>query len=351
VKKKNSKIKVGISIGDLNGIGMEILLKTLEDQRLCDLCTPVVYGSRKLCNYYIKALNINKWSLSYFNSVDEIRGKKPTVSNVWDEEVPVIPSAESPKSGEYALKSLEAAVSDLQSGKIDALVTAPINKKAIQEAGFTFPGHTEYLQSKDNADDVLMLMLSTHSKIGVVSGHIPLRQVAEVLTTELILKKISLLNKALKDDFTIQKPKIAVLGLNPHAGENGQIGKEEIEIISPAIKQAKSIEILAFGPYAADGFFASGKYREVDGILAMYHDQGLIPAKLFSAGYGVNYTAGLSFVRTSPDHGTAFEIAGQGIANESSFRSAIYHAIDIVKSRKLKEETEANPLAVNKSRS
>ncbi|MEQ8908389.1 MAG: 4-hydroxythreonine-4-phosphate dehydrogenase PdxA [Vicingaceae bacterium] len=350
VKKKNSKVKIGISVGDLNGVGMEIILKTIEDSRICELCTPIIYGSKKLTNYYSKALNLSNLSLNYFSSVDEVKGKKPNILNVWEEEVNIQAGEESQESGRYAYLSLQAASQDLKEGKIDALVTAPINKKAIQSADFDFPGHTEYLQELDEAEDSLMLMLSSESRIGVVTGHIPLKEIANTLTTDLILKKINLLNKSLKEDFAIRKPKIAILGLNPHAGENGMLGAEEKEIIEPAIKQAKSIDTLAFGPFPADGFFAASKHRNYDGILAMYHDQGLIPAKLFSVGMGVNFTAGLSFVRTSPDHGTAFEVAGQGVANESSFRSALYHAIDIVKCRQLKEKLEENPLVVNKNR-
>jgi 4-hydroxythreonine-4-phosphate dehydrogenase len=349
-KKKSGRIKIGISVGDLNGIGLEVILKTLNDSRICELCNPIVYGSKRVCNYYIKALNLNNLSLNYFDSIEAVKGKKPNAINVWEEEVNIELGQETELSGKYSFLSLEAASKDLKEGKIDALVTAPINKKAIQAAGFQFPGHTEYLQDLDEAEDSLMLMLSEISRIGVVSGHIPLKDVPKVVTTDLILRKLNLFNKSLKEDFAIRKPKIALLGLNPHAGENGTMGKEEEEIIIPAIKQAKSIDILAFGPYPADGLFASGQYRNFDGILAMYHDQGLIPAKLFATGQGVNFTAGLSFVRTSPDHGTAFDIAGQDLAKESSFRSALYHAINIVKLRRMKEELEENPLVVNKSR-
>ncbi|MAC94273.1 MAG: 4-hydroxythreonine-4-phosphate dehydrogenase PdxA [Flavobacteriales bacterium] len=346
--KKSSKVKIGFSVGDLNGIGMEIILKTLEDNRICELCTPIIYGSRRLTNYYAKAFNLKNLNINYIDSLDKVKSSKVNVLNVWEEEVNINAGEADPTSGSYAYKSLKALADDVKAGNIDAMVTAPINKKVIQSADFDFPGHTEFLQKIDEAEDVLMLMLSEEARIGVVTGHIPLKEVANQLNTDLILKKITLLNKSLKEDFGIRKPKIAVMGLNPHAGDNGLLGKEEIEIIEPAIKQAKSIEILALGPYPADGFFGSSKHKDFDGVIAMYHDQGLIPAKQFSFGEGVNFTAGLSIVRTSPDHGTAFEIAGEGTADEGSLRNAMYKAIDIVKQRKLNEELKADALEENK---
>lgn len=346
--KKSSKVKIGFSVGDLNGIGMEIILKTLEDNRICELCTPIIYGSRRLTNYYAKAFNLKNLNINYIDSLDNVKSSKVNVLNVWEEEVNINAGEADPTSGSYAYKSLKTLADDVKAGNVDAMVTAPINKKVIQSADFDFPGHTEFLQKIDGAEDVLMLMLSEEARIGVVTGHIPLKDVANQLNTDLILKKITLLNKSLKEDFGIRKPKIAVMGLNPHAGDNGLLGKEEIEIIEPAIKQAKSIEILAFGPYPADGFFGSSKHKDFDGVIAMYHDQGLIPAKQFSFGEGVNFTAGLSIVRTSPDHGTAFEIAGEGTADEGSLRNAMYKAIDIVKQRKLNEELKADALEENK---
>ena len=346
--KKSSKVKIGFSVGDLNGIGMEIILKTLEDNRICELCTPIIYGSRRLTNYYAKAFNLKNLNINYIDSLDKVKSSKVNVLNVWEEEVNINAGEADPTSGSYAYKSLKALADDVKAGNIDAMVTAPINKKVIQSTDFDFPGHTEFLQKIDEAEDVLMLMLSEEARIGVVTGHIPLKEVANQLNTDLILKKITLLNKSLKEDFGIRKPKIAVMGLNPHAGDNGLLGKEEIEIIEPAIKQAKSIEILALGPYPADGFFGSSKHKDFDGVIAMYHDQGLIPAKQFSFGEGVNFTAGLSIVRTSPDHGTAFEIAGEGTADEGSLRNAMYKAIDIVKQRKLNEELKADALEENK---
>jgi len=349
-KKTKQKIKIGISIGDLNGIGAEIIIKSLTDQRICEICTPIIFASKRWCEYFTKSLNLNDFNFNFTEDLEKLKTNQVNVLAVWKKEAEVKEGEESEISGSFAYKSLEAASTALKEDKIDALVTAPINKKAIQSADFDFPGHTEYLQKIDGADDSLMLMLSEHTKIGVVSGHVPLKEVATQLDSEIILRKISLLNKSLKEDFNIRKPSIAVLGLNPHAGDNGLLGSEEKEIILPAIQQAKSIEVLAFGPYAADGFFSGSNFKNFDGILAMYHDQGLIPAKMFSVGEGVNYTAGLSFVRTSPDHGTAFEIAGKGIANETSFRNAIYSAIDIVKNRQELAELQEDMLVPNKTR-
>ncbi len=349
-RKTNSKIKVGISVGDIHGIGMEVILKTLVDSRICDLCSPVIYGSKKLCNFYEKALQINNLNINSISSLDKIKSSHSSVLNIWEEEVKVQIGEPSTVSGQYAFRSLKAAVEDLKAGEIDALVTAPINKKTIQSEEFDFAGHTEFLQHEDGAEDSLMLMVSDNARIGVVTGHIALADVKSELTTDRILKKITLLNKSLKEDFSIRRPKIAVMSLNPHAGDNGLMGDEEEQIIMPAINQAKSINILAFGPFAADGFFGSSNYSNFDGILAMYHDQGLIPAKSFSFGEGINFTAGLSFIRTSPDHGTAFEIAGKGEASESSFRNALYRAVEIAKNRKENRKLEENVLEVNKGR-
>ncbi len=346
VDKKPPKIKIGLSVGDLNGIGMEVILKTLEDNRICELCTPIIYGSKKLTHYFLKTLNFKNFNFNTIDKVEKAKNGVINVLNLWEEVITIEAGNLNKEAGLYAYKSLKALTEDLKEGKIDAMVTAPINKKTIQSKEFNFPGHTEFLKVADQAEDVLMLMLSQESKIGVVTGHIPLKEVAGALNEELILKKLVLLHAALKNDFGIRKPKIAVLGLNPHAGDGGLLGDEEEKIINPAIKQAKSIDILAFGPYPADGFFGSSNYKNFDGVLAMYHDQGLIPAKQFSFGEGVNFTAGLSFVRTSPDHGTAFEIAGQGVASEGSFRSALYQALEIVKNRRLNESLKANALLI-----
>lgn len=348
--RKSNRVKIGVSLGDLNGIGPEVILKTLEDNRINDLCIPIIYGSKKLINYYIKSLGIQNFNYDVIGDATKAKSKHTSIINVWNEEVKINEGTEEKTAGKYAALSLQAATSDLKEGKIDALVTAPINKNSIQSEEFNFPGHTEYLQSLDKAEESLMLMISDYAKIGVVTGHIPLQEIAQKISAEAILKKTSILNKSLKEDFQIRKPKIAILGLNPHAGDNGLLGKEEQEIIEPAINQAKSIGILAFGPFAADGFFGSDNYKNFDGIIAMYHDQGLIPAKSLSFGRGINFTAGLSFIRTSPDHGTAFSIAGQGIANEGSFRNALYQAIQIAKNRALKVELESDVLQINKTR-
>lgn len=349
--RKSNKIKVGISIGDQNGIGPEVILKTLADNRINDICIPIIYGSKKSINYFIKKLSIQNFNFDIISDADKAKAKNTSIINVWNEDLVINEGVEESEIGTYAALSLKAATADLKESKIDAIVTAPINKNSIQSEEFTYPGHTEYLQAEDNAEDSLMLMISEHAKIGVVTGHIPIKDVANKISSEAILKKVTLLNKSLKEDFQVRKPKIAILGLNPHAGDNGLLGTEEQEIIEPAINQAKSIGILAFGPFPADGFFGSDNYKNFDGIIAMYHDQGLIPAKSLSFGGGINYTAGLSFVRTSPDHGTAYSIAGQGVANEGSFRNALYQAVKIAKNRKMQSELEENVLQVNKSRS
>lgn len=347
---KESKIRVGITVGDLNGIGLEVILKTIEDTRICELCTPIIFGAKKEISHHLKTLGIQNVNLNYTNTLSKLRLNQTNVYTSWEDNANIKFGEEDSEVGAFAFLSLKKAVEAIKEGEIDALLTAPINKKAIQSADFDFPGHTEYLQEMDEENSSLMLMISERLKIGVVTGHIPVNQVSDELSSDLILKKLTVLNKSLKEDFNIRKPKIAVLGLNPHAGDNGLLGKEENEIIIPAINQAKSIGIFAIGPYAADGFFGSSHYQEFDGVLAMYHDQGLIPAKSFAFGEGVNFTAGLSFVRTSPDHGTGYEIAGKGRANESSFRKALYEAVTIVKNRRLNQKLEEGALVVNKSR-
>ncbi len=342
--------KVGISLGDINGIGVEVILKSLADNRIFELCSVVIYGSNKTINYHRKALNISNITFHKAKSADQLNHKTGNIISVWSEEVNMNLGEATTEGGTYALKSLEAATTDLIEGNIDVLVTAPINKDNIQSDEFTFPGHTEYLMTKDGAEDSLMFMVSDVARIGVVSGHVPLKDVANSITTEAILKKISLMNRSLMEDFGIVKPKIAVLGLNPHAGDNGLLGKEEETIINPAITQAKNRGILAFGPFAADGFFGSGTFKNFDGILAMYHDQGLIPAKTLAFGGGINFTAGLKIIRTSPDHGTGYDIAGKNLADESSFRNAIYKAIEIHKNRARYEEMTADPLQISRGR-
>jgi len=327
-------VKVGISIGDINGIGMEVIMKTFADNRVTENITVIVYGSTRVTSYYKKALGLNQFNFVKANDADSAKINKANLINLWDEEIKITMGDSTSNGGAYALKSLEAATADLAAGKIDVLVTAPINKYNIQSENFNFPGHTEYLTKYANADESLMLMVDDNLRVGVATNHIPIKEVASTLTKELILSKVKLMDNALTKDFGITNPKIAVLGLNPHAGDNGLLGEEEEEIIIPALEKLNEEGILAFGPYAADGLFGSGNYNKFDGILAMYHDQGLVPFKALSGGNGVNFTAGLPIVRTSPDHGTAFDIVGKNKASEASFRKAIFTAVDIFKSRK-----------------
>lgn len=346
---ENKKIKVGITVGDINGIGLEVIIKAFKDNRMYQQITPVIYGSTKVANIHRKVLRMSDFRFNIIDKVEEAKSKKVNLINLGnDADLKVELGKPTKDSGEFALRSLEAATKDLAEGKIDVLVTAPINKEAIQNAGFEFPGHTEYLAHLSKTEDYLMLLMNDVLKIGVVTGHIPLKEVAEKLNSKEITNKIDILNKTLKSDFGVIKPKIAVLGLNPHAGDNGKIGTEEKEIILPAILKSKENNILAYGPYSADGFFGSGAYKDFDGVLAMYHDQGLAPFKALSFGSGVNFTAGLPIVRTSPDHGTAYEIAGQRKAEADSFRHAIYIAVDVFKKRTEYKKMTSNPLMPQK---
>lgn len=341
---KQDTIRIGITHGDINGIGYEVILKTLSDPRILEMCTPVVYGSPKVAAYHRKALDINDVSFNHIRSTKELLPKKANIINCVDENIRVELGKSTQEAGMSSFYALERATSDLQKGYIDALITAPINKDNIQSEEFHFPGHTEFLAEKFDTKDYAMLMVSETMKIGVVTTHIPLSKVAESLNKETILSKIRIIAKSLQQDFAITKPRIAVFGLNPHAGDNGLIGKEDKEIILPAVIQAKKEGIMALGPYPADGFFGSEDYRKFDAILAMYHDQGLIPFKLASFERGVNYTAGLPAIRTSPAHGTAYAIAGEGKASPESFRQALYLAIDIHKNREIYKEISKNPL-------
>lgn len=343
---KPSKIKVGISIGDINGIGMEVIIKTFRDKRMQELCTPIVFGSSKAASFHRKALGIDDFSFNVIESVEKANSKKANLINCWKEEAKIELGEKTEIGGKFALQSLEAATAALKKGSVDVLVTAPINKQNIQSEDFQFPGHTEYL-AKKGGGEALMLMLSESMRVGVVTGHIPLDKVAEAISQEKVLEKLRLFNRSLKKDFGIRKPKIAVLGLNPHAGDAGVLGKEEDHTIKPALKTAAEEGIITYGPYPADSFFGSDKLNVFDGILAMYHDQGLIPFKTLAFGKGVNFTAGLSFVRTSPDHGTAYEISGKNQANEQSFREAVFSACDIFKKRQEFEAINANPLSVS----
>lgn len=343
---KSSKIKVGISIGDINGIGMEVIIKTFRDKRMQELCTPIVFGSSKVASFHRKTLAIDDFSFNIIDSIDKANNKKANLINCWKEEASIELGENTATGGQFAFRSLEAATMALQKGNIDVLVTAPINKQNIQSENFKFPGHTEYLAQKGNGE-ALMLMLSESMRVGVVTGHIPLEKVSEAISQEKVLEKLRLFNNSLKQDFGIRKPKIAVLGLNPHAGDAGVLGDEEDKTIKPALQTAQKEGIVTYGPYPADSFFGSDKLSAFDGILAMYHDQGLIPFKTLAFGKGVNFTAGLSFVRTSPDHGTAYEIAGKNQASEQSFREAVFAACDIFKKRQEFKEITANPLAVS----
>ncbi len=347
--QKKNKIKVGITVGDLNGIGLEVIIKTFLDNRVLQDFTPIVYGSTKTASYHRKALGINDFSFFPINSVDDVNHKKANLLNCWNDEVNIRLGTPDKTIGSYAFKSLELATQDLANNNIDVLVTAPINKHTIQSEEFNFPGHTEYLAKMSNEDDALMLMVYEGLRVGVATNHIPLKDVPETLSKDLIVHKLQQLNASLVKDFGIRKPKIAVLGLNPHAGERGMLGEEEGNVIAPAIEKAKEADILAFGPYPADGFFGTSNFKNFDGILAMYHDQGLIPFKALSFDMGVNYTAGLPIVRTSPDHGTAYEIAGKNIASEASFRSAIYLACEIYNNRKMHKAINADPLTPQKA--
>jgi len=344
----SDKIKVGISIGDVNGIGLEVIIKTLADHKILDYCTPVVYGSTKIASFYRKALSINDFSFNVISHANQANPKRANMINCWEEDVKVEPGVINEIGGKYAFISLDRAVTDLLAGNVDCLVTAPINKHNIQSESFNFPGHTEYIQHRTNSKDSLMFLVSDDIKTGVVTGHIPVGEVAKSITKEAILSKLELMRNSLKTDFWIQKPRIAVLGLNPHAGDNGLIGKEEQEIIHPAIEEAKEKGIFAFGPYPADGFFANGSHLKFDAVLAMYHDQGLIPFKYIAFHNGVNFTAGLPVVRTSPDHGTGYDIAGKNLASESSFREALFTALNIVKRRRELADLTANPLKITK---
>ena len=342
----SENIKVGITLGDINGIGPEIIIKALKDNRILSDITPVIYGSSKVISFYKKTLQIPEFSYQNCRTGAEIQNKKINIVNCWDEEVDVQPGVSNVTGGKYALQSLEAATADLADGKIDVLVTAPFSKDAMKSAGFDFPGHTEYLAKYSNVDEALMILASPFLRVALVTTHIPISDVSKALTKDAVLSKIKVFENSLKRDFNLVRPKIAVFGLNPHAGENGKIGTEEKEQIIPAINEAKSEGILAYGPFAADGFFGSNAKNQFDGVLAMYHDQGLTAFKALSFEDGVNFSAGLPIVRTSPDHGTAFDIAGKNLASEASFRSAIYMAMDIYRNRKFVKQITENPLQI-----
>ena len=339
------KLKIGITLGDFNGVGPEVIIKTFADNRMLQVCTPIIYGSSKALSFHRKALNIQEFNYNTVRNIKEVIARKLNVINCWDEETKIEIGKPSTIGGEYAFKAIDAACKDLKMGFIDAIVTAPIDKKTIQSETFRFAGHTEYFAEQFDAKEYLMFLVSESLKVATVTGHVPLKNIAQQLSIEKIEAKIRTMHQSLKRDFGIRKPRIAVLGLNPHAGDAGVIGTEEKEIIEPAIKKCADSGMVVFGPYSADGFFATGNYKKFDAVLAMYHDQGLIPFKTLAFSNGVNFTAGLSIVRTSPDHGTAYDIAGKGIASEESFREAVYMACDIVNKRKEFDEVTAKPLA------
>ncbi len=335
---------IGFSCGDLNGIGIEIIIKALADNRILELCTPVIFGSNKTVNFYRKAFPDFNFQYQSLREFSKLNPKMVNILNCWEEEVPITPGQLNETGGLYAKKSLVAAAEALKQGQIHALVTAPIHKNNIQSEDFSYTGHTPYLKDLFGVKEVVMLMVAQNMRVALLSEHVPIKDAATHVTRDNILKKLMALVPALQKDFGIDKPKIAVLGLNPHAGDEGLIGTEEEECIKPAIKDAKQRGMMVFGPFPADGFFARGQYEKFDAALAMYHDQGLIPFKSLSVGEGVNYTAGLPAIRTSPDHGTAFDIAGQGKADHSSLLAATFEAIDILIRRGQFADMRSNPL-------
>ncbi len=343
-EKSRSDVRIGISIGDTNGIGIEVTMKALEDSRILHDCTPIIYGSQKLFASGKKRFRMNNFNFSGISAAMDARRKKINVVNVWEEDLELKYGETNETGGKYAFRSLEAATQDLAAGKIDVLVTAPISKEAMAKTGFQFPGHTEYLADMAGEDEALMLMVSSTMRIGLVTSHIALKDVSTTITVDKVRDKINAFNNSLKKDFGIQRPKIAVFGLNPHAGENGKMGDEEKESIIPAISRAQNDGILAYGPFPADGFFGSGSRDKFDGVLAMYHDQGLAAFKALAFDEGVNFTAGLPIIRTSPDHGTAFDIAGKNEASGGSMRQAIYLAIDVFRNHQFEKKITANPL-------
>lgn len=341
---EDNKIRVAITQGDINGVGYEVILKTFADPLMAEMCTAIVYGSPKIAAYHRKSLDLST-NFSIINSASEAECGRLNIINCTDDDVKVEFGKPDAESGKAALDSLEKAIEDYKEGLVDVIVTAPINKHTIQSEEFTFPGHTEYLQQRlGEGHKALMILMKDDLRVALVTGHVPVSQIASSLTKELIQEKMSIFHSALKNDFGIDRPRIAVLALNPHAGDDGLLGEEEQEIIAPAIKEMSAKEIFCYGPFPADGFMGSGSYTHFDGVLAMYHDQGLAPFKALAMDDGVNFTAGLPVVRTSPAHGTAYDIAGKGLASEDSFRQAIYQAMDIYRHRLNEAAISVNPL-------
>ena len=343
MSQPQQKPVIGVSVGDVNGIGTELIIKTFSDHRLLEMCTPLIFASNKLINFYRKQSPEVNFTYQSTREFSRIAHKQINLFSCWEEDISIVPGQLTDIGGTYAVKSLTMAVEALRDKKIQGLVTAPLHKKNTQSATFNFTGHTPYLKDAFKVNDVLMLMVSENFRVGLVTEHVPVQDIARYITREAILSKLNILRDSLVRDFGIDKPRIAVLGLNPHAGDEGLIGKEEEEIIKPAIKDAKH-QMLVFGPYSADAFFARGYHNRFDAVLAMYHDQGLIPFKSLASGEGVNFTAGLPMVRTSPDHGTAFDIAGKDKADNTSFIASIYTCLDIIRNRQEYDENRQNPL-------
>ncbi|MBC7553050.1 MAG: 4-hydroxythreonine-4-phosphate dehydrogenase PdxA [Taibaiella sp.] len=335
---------IGITTGDLNGVGIEIIIKTFSDNRMLELCTPVIFASNKVINYYKRLVPENTFNFTSTKDMTKLNPKQINIFNCWEDEVPLQPGVLTEAGGKYAVRSLMVATQCLKDGELDALVTAPIHKSNTNLADFPFTGHTPFFKDKFGVKDVVMLLYNNNIRVGLVTEHIPVSKIAAAITRDAILSKLVILKETLIKDFGIDKPKIAVLGLNPHAGDEGQIGTEEQTIIKPLIDQQRQAGNLTFGPYSADAFFARGIYTEFDAVLAMYHDQGLVAFKTIAQGEGINYTAGLPVIRTSPDHGTAFDIAGKNLADPASFREAVFQALDLVAQRSEYAANTANPM-------
>jgi 4-hydroxythreonine-4-phosphate dehydrogenase len=341
---ENKRLKVGITIGDYNGIGPEVIIKTLEDDRIFKFCSVVVYGQKSIISYYAKNLKIQNFNIQEVEDTDKLNPKIPNIINCWNEQVRIQTGVAESEAGARAMICLNRAIKDLTAGKIDVLVTGPVNKSTINEHHPDFTGQTEYIAKEVGSDTSMMLLVDNGLRVGLVTNHVSLKDVTGKIDINLILQKIEILHQTLRQDFLISKPRIAVLGLNPHAGDNSLLGKEEKDIIAPAVNRAKEKGILALGPFPADGFFGAHQYRKFDAVLAMYHDQGLVPFKTLSFGTGVNFTAGINVVRTSPDHGTGYDIAGKNLASPDSLRSAIFTAIDVFNNREAYKEMTANPV-------
>lgn len=338
------RLKVGITIGDYNGIGPEVIIKTLEDERIFRFCSIVIYGQKSIISYYAKNLKVQNFNIQELEDIEKLNPKIPNIINCWNEQVRIQMGTAEAEAGARAMICLNRAISDLTSGKIDVLVTGPVNKSTINEHHPDFTGQTEYIAKAAGSDTSMMLLVDEGLRVGLVTNHVSLKDVTGKIDSNLIVQKLEILNQTLKQDFLISKPRIAVLGLNPHAGDNSLLGKEEKDIIAPAVNRAKEKGILALGPFPADGFFGAHQYRKFDAVLAMYHDQGLVPFKTLSFGTGVNFTAGIPVVRTSPDHGTGYDIAGKNLASPDSLRNAIFTGIDVFNNREIYKEMTANPV-------